>query len=301
MKKTNLIIYLLSSLLTMSLFASHAFANTFEEADKLYNQRGEEPERALLAANIYRELSDAAQDNKEKALLKIKESQAIYYYCDQLESDKDKISFHERGFTASNKAIQLLTGGDEFSTVPLDENYREDLARAHYFSASHIGKWASAQNDFVSLRNWAKKLNVKGHVEAIIAIDPKVEQYGGHRILGVANLLLPPISGGDIADSYKYLTEAYEKTFNEEFSMSSNVYTALYYLDTLASINDEDNLDKFCTIYDSLSELVEASDEDLEKLNPGMFPETKSSLKLFESGDIEGFKEDFHDYADTNC
>ncbi len=282
------IIALASAVLTLN-----SFSNTFEEAQALYTKRGEDFSNAKRAADIYQKLSHQAEQDFQKANLKTKQAQALYFYAGRLSSDKEKEIFHKQAFQVADEAIQALTGGDQFSDTPRNSAHKTELAQAHYFSAINMGRWAEARGVLASLGQWS---NMKKHLEAVIKNDETVEDYGAHRTLGRAYMKLPFTHGGSNKKSEKYLRKAYDKTLNEDFETSANTTTTSYYLDILAA---RDKADTFCEVYDTFYSLHEASGEELKELNPRLVPETKLDLEKFESG--KDYEEDIHDYAETNC
>jgi len=269
-----------------------------KEAQDLYHRRGEDFDNARKAAEIYRQLGMEAEQEFEKAQFKIKEAQALYFYGDLLSSDllisrQKKEELHRQGFETAHGAVRLLTGRDRFSDSPKDPAHKRELALAHYFSAGNMGRWALARGIPASLGKWPEMVK---HLEAVVKNDPSVEDYGVDRIFGRAYMKLPLTAGGSYEKSEKHLKKAYESTLHRELETSVNATTTAYYLDILAT---RDNSEAFCPVYRSFSALLGASEQELERLNPEMLPETQLGLERFQSG--TAYDQDIHGYFDSNC
>ena len=278
----------------MLTFAVSVAANTVEEARGLYAQRGANKDNALKASEIYKSLADGTTDKLQIAEYKTLQAQALYFYAGRTGSDSKEEKFHKIGFEAADVAVVLLSKeGTKFGATAKNSDLKTALATAHYFSAINMGKWAEARGILASLGQWG---NMKKHLEAVVANDKTVESYGAHRTFGRAYMKLPFTHGGSKKKSEKYLKEAYEATFSEDFGTAENTTTTAYYLDILVARNKADT---FCDVYYGMDELTQFSDEELEELNPGMVPEAKTDIKKFLSGD--DYEEDVLDYAAEKC
>lgn len=257
-------------------------ATTIEEARDLFNKRGENAANAELSANLYNSLSKNATSNKEKAILKTKESQALYYFGGFQSSDNKKKEVYNKGVEAAKEAFTILGANKEAT--------KTERAEAHYFYAINLGKWAEANGVLASLSRWPE---LKEQLDIIDSLDKSVEEYGSLRTRA---RVLHKLPFGDKADAEKLLEQAASLTMNETFGIGNNTTANLYYLDILAKNR---KAEKFCEVYAGMEELSKASDEELKEFNPEKLPETKNDIKNFKEN--KGFEEDVKKFADRNC
>ncbi len=259
-----------------------ANAATVEEAKNLFENRGVNPANAEAAANIFNTLSTSTSDQKEKAIYKVKEAQAIYYFGGFQANDNKKKEVYNRGVEAAKAAFTILDSNKDAS--------KSEKAEAHYFYAINLGKWAEANGVLSSLSRWPE---LKEQLDIIDSLDNSVEDFGALRTRARALHKLP---FGDKADAEKLLEDAFNKTLNDNFGIGSNTTANLYYLDILAKNRKSE---KFCEVFSGMEELSKASDEELKAFNPNKLPETKNDIKNFKEN--KGFEEDVKKFADRNC
>lgn len=283
------------SIIAAILITATSMATTPDQARELYEKRGEDITNAKAAADIYKSLaSDGTRNKFFRAEMYRKQAQALYFFGNQQTSKDKKKEIHEKGYLVADEAIKILSKeGTAFGSTPVEADKKTDLALAHYFSAINMGKWAEARGVLASLGQWDE---MKAHLDAVVKNDKTVENWGAHRTFGRAYLKLPFTHGGSSRKSMRYLQEAFEETFNDTFETSTNTTTTAYLLDTLAK---RDETDQFCEVFFPFMDLTEASDEDLQELNPKLVPEAKKDLRDFLDG--EGYEEDVLEYADVNC
>ena len=280
----------LLTLVSFSLcFASPA--KTVDIAEKLYQKRSENPQNAYQAMKIYQDLAVKATNDYDKAVLKTKQSLALYYFADQESDKKKKISFFKQGSEVADEAIILLTGKNSLSFEPKNPDHKTPLALAHYASAAHRGKWGSTRGALKSLTAWP---TLRKHLDAIIKTDEKVGEYGGHRILGRSMMKLPGLFGGSIKKSEKYLAYAYNKTLHPTLKTSTNPRTTSFYLETLAKRKKSPEV--FCKVYKSFQSLYSLPNDKLAQLNSAKFAEIQMELKNFKKEGKRARK-----YAKSNC
>lgn len=257
-------------------------AATIEEAKDLFEKRGENASNAELAANLFNSLAKSASSPKEKAILKTKEAQALYYFGGFQPNDSKKKEVYNKGVEAAKDAFSILdTNKDATKT---------EKAEAHYFFAINLGKWAEANGVLASLSRWPE---LKEQLDIIDSLDKSVEDYGSLRTRARALHKLP---FGDKSEAEKILETAATNTMNETFGIGNNTTANLYYLDILAKNR---KTEKFCEVFAGMEELSKASDEELKEFNPHKLPETKNDIKNFI--DNKGFEEDVKKFADRNC
>ncbi len=252
-------------------------AATIEEAKDLFEKRGENAANAEQAANLFNSLSKTASSPKEKALLKTKEAQALYYF-----GGFQPKEIYNKGVEAAKDAFTILDANKDAS--------KTERAEAHYFYAINLGKWAEANGVLASLSRWPE---LKDQLDIIDSLDKSVEDYGSLRTRARALHKLP---FGDKSEAEKILETAANDTMNETFGIGNNTTANLYYLDILAKNRKSE---KFCEVFSAMEELSKANDEELKEFNPAKLPETKNDLKNFK--DNKGFEEDIKKFADRNC
>ena len=246
------------SIALMLLFSLTAFAQTMEEANDLYAQRGKDASFAQQAAEMYLTLSEGTEDKLLKATYLNEASNALYYVASQATSNNDKKRIHTEGFNKASVAISLLRG----TTV---EAEKVQLALGLYRYGANLGKWGEANGVASSLSKWP---NLKNTMESIIGMGmKKTEWYGANRILGRAYYKLPfPL--GSKKKSYKYLKEAFDNTKNGN-KVSIHGLNNIYMADLLIAIGKKDQAKKLLETFISL---------DPETLCPSRVPETKAEM-----------------------
>lgn len=262
-----------------------AFGN--ETASNLFSKRGEDKNNALKAADIVRDLAKSAS-GVEKASLKSREAEYVYFYGQRISGKDAKKKIHARGYDAAEVAISILgtNGGKDAK----EESLKTPLAKAHYFYAINLGKWGEANGVLSSLSKWPQ---LKGHLDIIDRLDASVEDYGSYRTRARALHKLP---FGSNADAEKLLEDASEKTLSDMIELSKNSTTVLFLLDILA---ENDKTSRFCDVYDLFTELSEFTDEELLEYNENKLPEVKTDLELFLNN--EDFENDVEKYYRRNC
>ncbi len=268
-----------------------SFSAVADEALQMWERRGEDKEMARQAADAMKVAAENEADAVKKAVLKTRESEYVYFVGGRVPSKDERKEVHTRGFEAAKAAIKLLSTDSE-GKKPVSADVKSELARAHYFYAINLGKWGEANGVLASLNRWPE---LRDHLDIIDSLAPSVEDYGSYRTRARALHKLP---FGDKDDAEKILREATEKTLADGFDVSKNSTTAVYYLDILAK-NKKSN-DTFCSLYNTLKELSEYSDEELaEYYNDKKVPETKTDLKNFLEN--KEFEEDVAKYYRTTC
>lgn len=252
------------------------------DAEALYAKRGETENGSFAksAADMYGQLAASESDSLVKGNLLWKQSEALYYFGNQAASKEEKKTIFDQGTEIAKSATELIQNNGGTSI---------ELASARYFHAVHVGKWAEANGILASLFRWPEINRV---LQSIEAVHPEVQDWGANRTRARVYHKKP---GESKRRAQELLAEAFDNTLNEDFGLSRNSTTVLYYMDILAKRN---KADPFCEIYENFESLFELSDEELEEYSPGKVPETKVDLKLFEEGTTE---EDLHDFYDSEC
>jgi tetratricopeptide (TPR) repeat protein len=247
----------LSLLLSFNLFAQDI---SEERAEELFEMRGEAATNAQAASDMYEKLAAGSTDKAEKATFFWKASEATYYVGRMASKKKEKIAIHGKGYEIAQKAISMLEGNIE------DADQEEALAQALYFWGANKGKWGEAKGIISSLGQWP---DLRAAMEKIINMGyADIESYGANRILGRAYFKIPAGMGGNRELSEKYLVEALEETFDEDYGVSTHGLNNIY----LADFYQKKNRDKACDI---LKKFVQV---DPEELDFERVPETKQEI-----------------------
>lgn len=272
------------------LIASTVSANTIEEANALFASRTNSPagvENATKAADMFKALAANTTSAVDKAMLKIKESEAIYFVGNRVSGKNNILSKFERGYKAADFAAKNLNGVAK--------------AEALYWYTANQGRWGETNGVLSSLSRW--KGEMKPALEKVMAMGEKgqsVQHYGALRIYGKAQLKVPFASK---KKGLAKLKKAYDKTVTtievdgEEIEFSSQVNNALFYLWGLAK--EKKSTETFCDIFEKAEILFDGGIEAYESYDATQVPETEKELTDFFDG--KGEYETAIDYADENC
>lgn len=278
------------------LFSLNSFANDEATATALYQARGENLQNSLDAANMFASLAAQKQnDEAEYARLKLAETRSMYYYGRAQTTNNNKKKYHKLGYESAQIVINQLSVS---MGVAKQDTYKEMLASAHYFYASHLGQWASANGKLASLFRYNELIS---HLDAMKAFGPvgqSSEYFGEARVRGRV-MHRHPGKSNDTA--YQNIKSSYENSFVEDFGLSASTTTAMFYIDILATTNKDPAT--FCEVYDVLDELAELDDqelkEELEFLNPDLVPEGMIDIQNFR--DKSDFEAKVDVYYNRNC
>ncbi|EQC48744.1 hypothetical protein [Bacteriovorax sp. DB6_IX] len=257
------------------LLASTVSANTIEEASSLYLNRGADAQNAVKAADIYKNLADQASSELEKAALKIKEAEALYYAGTSVSGSTDyQESFLVRGYEAANFAVQRTSGLEK--------------ANALYWYSANLAKYGEPRAIEMATTRWPNEL--KPALLAGLSLDKTVHNYGFSRIIGKAMIKLPFSSS---SDGFDHLEEAYESTLkkvnigSKEIEISGQVNNVLFYM--WGIMKQKKKGAKYCNVIKAASALYKGGDEAYAAYDSSMIPETKRELTAFFKG---GSKDD---------
>lgn len=279
-----------------SLLALGCFAASREEAQALYANRGENPDNAKLAADIYLALFNQSESEFEKSEFKRLESEASYYYGLKQGTRDGKLAQYERGYEAAAQAFSYL---ESAKGVPKLPEWSAALSDAYYLYSANMGKFGEAKGVLSSLTRW--RLELRPHLHYILNLGEAAKSnrsYGALRILGRAYIKVPFESS---SEGLAFLKEAYDKTVEtfeiagEEMTTSRHVNNLVFYIEGLRKLG-EDNA-TFCKLYEKAEYLYDISEEEelLKEYNPDLVPETKTELKNFFD------EEDNSEYYDEVC
>lgn len=274
------------------LLASTVSANTVEQAAELFASRSNDAagvENAAKAADIYKTLAENASSKEEKARMKIKESEAIYFVGNRVGGKDNILSKFKRGYVAADFAAKTLAGAEK--------------ATALYWYAANQGRWGETNGVLSSLSRWNGEM--KPALEKVVGMGQEaqaVEHFGPLRIFGKALLKVPSLSSKPKKQGLEYLKTAYYGTTTtlevdgEEIEISSQVNNVIFYI---WGLGKRKKTDEFCELYDNAQILFDAGEEALMEYDPKSFPETQKEFTDFFEG--KGEWEDSVNYYDENC
>jgi|GEM_PF-2735640 len=244
-------------------------AQSVDEATTLFGARLADKENALKAADMYKTLSDASEDNVVKGNLKVKESQALYYYSGRLTDSDTRKALYIRGYQAADAAKDLLkTGGSD-----------ADVALSYYFYAINLAKWGQVNGIASSI---GRLREVVGNLEKVVELDKSVEEFGAARTLGrlkhkVPSILAIGLDNWGKDNALKEYTNAFNSTRTvvpgTTLLVSKNSTTTVYLLDLLAALKKDAD---FCRYYRGAITLAKAGDEVLAQVNPDKVAEQRN-------------------------
>jgi hypothetical protein len=245
-----------SLLLSMSIVAQ-----TIEDAEFLFEDRGEDLANAVESAEIYGQLAAESTDKGEKANLLYRQSEAIYYVGTQAQTKDEQEKIHNNGVLISEASIALLEGQVD------NADQKHTLTEALFFWGANKGKWGAARGVLASLGAIGP---LKKTMNKILALNEKVEQYGANRILGRLYAKIPKIGyGGSNKKSLTHLKKAFENTL-EGGLVSVHGTNNIFYAEILEETGDTA---KACEI------LKEFSVQDPETLLDTRIPETAKEIE----------------------
>jgi len=252
------------------LIASTVSANTIEEASSLYLNRGADAQNAVKAADIYKNLADQASSELEKAALKVKEAEALYYAGTSVSGSTEyKESFLVRGYQAGKFAADRMSGTEK--------------ADALYWYTANLAKYGEPRALEMATTRWPKEL--KPALEAGLSLDKTVHHHGFSRIMGKAMIKLPLASS---SKGFNHLKEAYnstKKTYvfgGKEYELSSQVNNVLFYM--WGIMKQKKKQKSNCKVIAAASALYKGGDEAYAAYDATMIPETKRELTAFFKG-----------------
>jgi hypothetical protein len=272
------------------LLASTVSANTIEEATSLFASRANNEaglQNAIKAADMFKSLAASAATTEEKAMLKMKESEAIYFVGNRVSGKNNILAQFQRGYEAADFAAKNLKGSEK--------------AEALYWYTANQGRWGETNGVLSSLSRW--KGEMKPALDKVIAMGEEaqsVQHYGALRIYGKAQLKVPFASK---KKGLAKLEKAYNSTLKtmevdgEEIEISGQVNNVVFFLWGLAK--EDKKTDTFCEIFEAAEILFDGGTEAFEAYDATQVPETEKELTDFFEG--KGEYETAIDYADENC
>ncbi len=271
-----------------------AMAETVQQADALFSARTNGDDgitKARKAADIYADLAEKANTITEKAELKMKETEAVYFLGNRVEGKKNILATFERGYKAARFAAENLAGAQK--------------AEALYWYAANQGRWGETKGILSALSRWRKEM--KPALEEGIKLAEDVQDYGLFRTSGKAFLKVP---GEDRAAGYERILKAYTNTLTtvevdgEEIETSRQPNNTLFLLFAITKRNMDVEETNFCEIYDN-TEMINDAGKDafmmLQQTEGARSHWTDFEKEFDDLFNARGDFEDVVNYYDENC
>jgi hypothetical protein len=269
---------LLVLLTVLSLFSVPAKSDDLSKAEELWAKRNPTAEgilNAQLAANLFAVLADKATVVSEKAVLEIKESDALYYVAAKNEDKAVKIDLHGKGDL--NLVASLAAVEAEMNAAPAGdakEALKVLLAKVLYVKSANMGQWAVARDlDPVALARFPE---MTANLQKIATLGPaaaSVYDFGVLRIQGRLMYTLPPPQGNlDVA--VQKLQQAFKLTGGDAATKktSRNGSNVLYLAEALTKKGGGNEVVAKQLLQDFVN--ATATAEEIAALNPDRIPET---------------------------
>jgi len=197
---------ILSIIFVLVSFFSLSAQNLLQQADSLYEMRGEVFDQTELIADstninqaieLYKEIiATASGAEKEEAIWKLMRA---YYF-------KGKYTTND-----SEMKKKVYDLGKDLGKVGLDE-FPESVG-IHLFSAIVWGVWGEEYGILKAARQGVAG-KIKEHCEKVIELDPNFDEAGGYRVLGRVYFKAPKIPLILGWPSKKKAVEILEKSYN---------------------------------------------------------------------------------------
>ncbi|MDA8791735.1 hypothetical protein N9N67_00745 [Bacteriovoracaceae bacterium] len=211
---------ILIALLGLSL---NVFSQSKDEADALWQQRGDDLNNAKLAAEMYEEVSKTVSTELTAAKLLLDASNAYYIYADYSKGKNLKKKFHTKGMNVAIRAQNLIKDTEEKAL----------LALAYYRHGINLGKWGKANGVASSIKKAPK---LRSLMKKVIKMGfESMEFYGAHRTLGKLDFEIPKPLGGSKKRAYKALKIAFDNTQDESGVASVLGTNNLYLADSFSN------------------------------------------------------------------
>lgn len=125
------------------------------------------------------------------------------------EAEKERLGVFQRGIDLAREAVALKADGSE----------------GHFWLGVLLGSFGETKGVFKAL---GMAPEIRKEMETCLRLEPTVECYGPHRVLGRLYYKLPGFKGGDNGKSLEYLRQAVQ-------GCPSNALARLFYAETLKS------------------------------------------------------------------
>ena len=244
------------SFLCAVLMTVPAWSMSFDEAESLWETRGENVINALSASKMYGELAKTeASGSYERAEVLLLQTEALFFYADASASLELKKKYHKIGEDIALNAVRIFER----------EGDSENTSLSYFWAGAHLGKWGIANGVLASL---FKVKKVREYIDGIKDNDgEELMAFGYNRLLGQLLFKLP-WPKGDKKKALRLAKEGFENTINEDFGVSEHGLNNLYYAESLIAAGKKGLARKI------LSKFVAIT--NYEDFNSERIPETKS-------------------------
>jgi hypothetical protein len=245
----------LVALMCALFIALPVWSQSYDEAESLWEGRGENVVKALEASDMYKALSNTeVAGSYEQAEALLLQTETLFFYADASSNIDVKKKFHGLG-----EDIALRAGG-MFKNLGDDEN----LALSYFWAGAHLGKWGLANGVLASLFKVKKLMK---HIAVIKnAGGQELMSYGYNRLLGRLFFKLP-WPKGDKKEALRLAKEGYEKTINEDFGVSEHGLNNIYYAEYLIQSGNKAEAKRILKSFVAIT--------NYEDFNSERMPETK--------------------------
>ncbi len=169
---------------------------------------------------------------------------------------------------SAQKEARLKKFEEAYKTAEQASKLNDDYADGHYFYAVALARWGETKG---ATDAYFRLGELKDKIKATLTRDTRdgrsgeeIDGYGPDRIMGRVYYKLPGMLGGDLNESLKLLTKAYQKAF-------SYAINGHYLADTYLAFKPP-QVDYACKILSDLSSRTPQS------LDPDRIPETKEEM-----------------------
>lgn len=280
----------MSKHLTLALcliFSVHtSYANQKAElADATYAQRDFNEagvKKALEAVTLYGEAVAEEADSLAKLNLMLAQATAHYFLGTAMSVKDDRKAQHRAAMDVSDaimtemgvnaaKAHELTN--QEISDIlgRLEADQELILADAMYSKGINLAQWGSLNGLSSSIGQLPVVQGLMQNIEKLGYAQ--IAEYGPYRTLGRIQFKLPPILGGNLKESEKFLKSAYRKTLVSGQKYSLNAYNNIYLAETLHKQGKENQAIKLLQTFLAADPLTLKADSE---------PENREAIRLAE-------------------
>jgi hypothetical protein len=235
--------------------------NMIREARDYFEQRGDDIENALKAAELFEVLVLNEKDEATKASFMLKQIEALYFFAFWSDSPARKTENHTKGEDVSSKTAEIFKKLKD----PVGETCALTWAGDHIIGNLIVSIGSSGLASAL-WKNASKVPIIRGHISRMEKLGhAEANNYGYLRLKGAVSMALPwPV--GSKSTGLALAKEAYEKTMSPEFGISYHgpnvIGYALALFDYGKVAESKEVIQKFVAI------------KDLEAYNSARIPET---------------------------
>ena len=250
----------LVAILCAVLISVPAWSMSYDEAESLWETRGENITNAFSASKMYGSLANTEEAGSyERGEALLLQTEALFFYADTSSNIDTKKKFHKAGEEVALKAVRIFKSeGDD-----------ENTALSYFWAGAHLGKWGIANGILASL---FKVKTMRKYIDQIKNNDGKeLLSFGYNRLLGRLLFKLP-WPKGDKKEALRLAKEGFESTINEDFGVSEHGLNNIYYAQSLIAAGNKGLAKSILTKFVNI--------RNYEDFNSERMPETKTEQAL---------------------